>query len=249
MIIRCLRESELELLFYYSKLEAWFLEKIETESLFQAYPQDFFIAFKGQEKIGFIIAIKHSKKLGFISSFLVVKKFRSQGYGKKIFLHAIKHLEPAQIALDSLFGEERFYEQFAFKTYFEVCIYRYALDKSALNLLSFTAFQTQNTRLIDEQSEYLKILLSHKDVFSASISSNHKENAYLFSYKDGYKIEIQTGDIHKVLSLYIALTKDIKDGTHIYIKADVLSPLILSLTKILNMQIDHKYNRMYNKII
>ena len=251
MTIRTLKEEELSLLFHYSELENWILEEIETEALFYAHPQDFFIALEDEKVIGFVIAIKDSEKLGFISSLLVLKEFRAKGYGRTILQHALKHLEPLQIALDCVLGEEKFYEKFGFQPYFDVCIYKFVLGSMEIGSLSLEDFRIEENISHQHKKEYQKLLFEHEDVVVKTIVSNHEECAYgyIFSYLDGYKIEMHATNINELLALFCALTQKLEDGTNIYIKADMLSPILLSLTKILNMQVHHKYTRMYNKII
>lgn len=251
MQIRVLQESELELLFHYSSLEKWDMQELETKALFSVHQNDFFVAFLEEELLGFIVAIKYNEKLGFISSFLVLQKFRSLGYGKILFSHALKHLDGYQIALDSIIGQESFYRQFSFEEYFDVSIYAFEIGSMKLDFLSLDIYKTKDNILTKNARESQKRLFLQDEVLCKSILKDNEESsyAYMFPYLNAYKIEINSTDINETLALYIALTKNLQDGTTVYIKVDVLSPVLLSITKVLNMKLHYKYTRMYNKIL
>ena len=251
MQIRTLKKNELSLLFHYSKEEQWENEELHTKALFQAHPQDFFIAFKDSQLFGFVLAVKYSKEFGFISNLLVVKSFRSQGFGKKLFKFACEHLNGCQIALDSVKGKEQFYEQFGFTSYFDVSNYVFVkgavtLPKSTLSISSFEA-----ELALEAKDTYTKaMILSNKKSYKAikktgSISSF----GFSFEYRDGYKLHIESQDINETLTLFFALLESFENGINIYIQTSPLSPLQEAIAELLKMKSYDITLRMYNTIL
>jgi len=251
MKIQKLQEHELTLFFKYATLESWDTEEVHTIALYKTHPDDFFIAYKSEQLLGFIVAIKHSDEFGFISSFLVLKEFRSLGYGREIFNFALKHLKGRQIALDSVVDKTTLYERVGFKAYFDVITYSFKTGSVELpsseietvdfneNLALFTDKEYMNTILANDKVNY-------RAVKSASLISSY---AFTFEYRDGYKIHIESKDINEALTLFFSLTDELKKGTNIYLQASKLSPLLLAIVQALKMSETSKHIRMYNKCL
>ena len=250
MKIRTLKEKELKLFFKYANLEGWDMEEIHTLSLFQTHPDDFFIALEGEEVIGFIEAIKYSREFGFISSFLVLKEFRSLGYGKKIFEFALKHLQGCQVALNAIVGKEEIYKAAGFQSYFELYTYKYTIDKLSPSSNLHTIVIDENTPFITDDI-YLKSMLSKPEITSIGLKNEGRvsEYALMFVYKDGYKVLIYSQDLDSVKALFFSLTNRLKEGSTVYIQASKLTPVLLQFVKTLQMDETSKFIRMYNKII
>lgn len=251
MKIRTLNKNELILLFSYIELEGWDVEKLHISALYKTNPNDFFIALKDKKIVGFILAIKHNPDFGLISTFLVVKEFRSLGFGKAIFKHALQHLDGFQIALDSITGYEKFYEKFGFKKYFNVYTYKYITDTSKIKTSTIKTDDFNEKLSLIDKNKYQKFILKNQNVQYKEIKQKNQISsfAYAFQYIDGYKITLEAKNIDEAVSLFLALTKELTNGTNIYLEASVLSELLLNVTEALNMSIHSKFSRMYNKII
>ena len=245
MQIRILKKEELELLFLYSSQEGWNNEVELTTALQQTNPDDFFIAHLNGELLGFIVALKHSQELGFISSFLVLQEFRSLGYGKKLFSFALKHLGSRQIGLDSFHDKQDFYKRAGFKPYYEITLYKFTTGMVTLPTEKIKTIKS--VKNLHNKNEYIRIMLLDKRVSYEEI--NDKTFAFMFKYKDGYKINIESEDINDAIMLFFALTNKLALGTSIYIQTTPLLPLLEALIELLNMSKESKLVRMYNKII
>jgi len=251
MTIETMQEKELVLFFKYLAEEGWDIEKAHIIALYKVHPQDFFIAYNDELLLGFIVAIKHSNEFGFISSFLVLKKFRGKGFGKKIFNFALQHLESCQIALDSDTDKTQFYENVGFKSYFDVITYCYETGKIMLPSSSIETINFDEHLALLMDNSYISSIVSEDSVNYKAIknSSIISSCAFTFAYKDGYKIHIESCDINEAITLFFALTNEFKKGTKIYLQATKLSPLLLALTETLQMYPLLKSIRMYNKIL
>jgi len=250
MQIRTLQKNELALVFKHSALEGWSNESIHTTALYHAHEDDFFIAYKEEQLVGFIIAIKYSNKFGFISNLLVLRKFRKLGYGKKIFDYALKHLDGCQIALDSVVGKENLYKKHGFKSYFDVLTYKLtntsiSLAQTHFNIIDFD----KNLSLKGKDTYMSEMILSTHTIYKAI---KHKESissfALAFEYLNGYKLHIESEDINEALALFFALKNVHEKNMTIYLQTSPLSPMLEAIAEALKMQVASKFIRMYNFI-
>jgi len=246
-----LQKSELKLLYHYSKLEGWDSEEIHTVSLLKTQPDDFFIAYKDEQLIGFIVAIKHSNSFGFISTFLVLKEFRGLGYGKIIFQHALQHLDGCQIALESIIDKQFIYEKIGFVSYFYVVTYKFVKGSIIMKESATPIMDLEKKLSLDGQTPYMKDLLLSEGVNYKAIKKEAliSSFAYSFKYVDGYKVTIDSDDVNEAVVLFFALVENFENGTNIYLQATKLSPLLLALVEALKMSEYSKLVRMYNKVI
>ena len=251
MKIRKLQESELTLLFKYASLEGWDTEEAHTLALYGTHPDDFFIAYKQKQLLGFIVAIKYSDEFGFISSFLVLKEFRSLSYGKQILNFALKHLEGCQIALDSVVDKTTLYERVGFKAYFDVISYCFETGSVELPLSPIETINFDKNLALLADNSYISAMVANEEVNYRAVKDAKLVSscAFTFKYKDGYKIHIESQDINEALTLFFNLTDEFEKGTKIYLQASKLSPLLLAIVQALKMSETSKFIRMYNKIL
>lgn len=251
MQIRNLLQSELHLLHQYTLQEGWDNEELHVQALFHAYSKDFFIAYKDEKLIGFIVAIKYTNNFGFISDFLVLKEFRSQSYGKKIFLFALKHLEGCQIALDTTSSNSSLFQEHSFLSYYDVNLYIFVSGSVTLPKSPYSIVDFNKELSIKGQDKYMSQMLVNTSASYKAIQTakNISSFGFLFAYKDGYKIHIDSQDINEALSLFFALIEQLTRGTKIYMQITQLTPLLEALAELLKMHLHSKQVRMYNKVL
>ena len=246
--IRALQEKELPLLFTHTTDENWNNEELHTTALFHAHPNDFFIAYKNQQLIGFVLAIKHSNEFGFVSNFLVLREFRGLGFGTKIFAFALEHLKGCQIALDSVVAKESIYKKFGFKSYFNVITYKFVSGSVTLPQTNLTVIDFDKRLSLENCDAPIKeMILSDKTEYKAIKNQTKISSfAFSFSYSDGYKIHIESEEINEAITLFFALTQTLKNGTAIYLQASPLSPMLQAIVEALKMEVETTFIRMYN---
>ncbi len=244
---KLLKENDLDLFYVYAKKERWDIEDVHIRSLLKTHPRDFFIFYKDSQLIGYVVALKESGQFGFISSLLVLRKFRGLGYGAEIFSFALKHLQTRQIALDSVLGQEQFYEKFGFTSYFDVNTYVFKTGKVSLQKAYSLEVDTECS--LKEKSEYLKHLLVNKNVQCCATKENPDSFAFVFPYKNGYKVTIQTQDTNHGIFLFFALCKDYEKDTPIYLESSYKDTMLEALAEALGMSRVSHSTRMYNKIL
>ncbi len=243
--------SDLELFYTHATKETWDIEDAHIRALLQTHPDDFFIFYENKELIGYCVALKESDSFGFISSLLVLEQFRSLGYGKKIFTFALKYLGNRQIALDSVLGQESFYEQFGFSSYFDVNTYRFMTGSVTLPKTDYDIINFDVTLSLQGLDRYMQLMLQNSDMDYKAIKTNETITAFAFSfvYKDGYKITLHVDDINEALVLFLTLSNNYDKGTRIYMQSSKLTPMLEALADALHMQEVLKFTRMYNKIL
>lgn len=251
LTIKTLKQEQLELLFTYATLEGWNVEESHIRSQQKVYNKDFFIAYKGTQLVGFIIAIKHKDNFGFISTFIVLKKYRLKGYGRKILEHAIKHLDGCQIALNSVVNKESIYEKFGFKSYFSVNTYKFIVGSVTLKKSHIHTIDLDTKLSLKNQDRYMRYLLSDKGTVYKAIKAKNDISSFAFmtKYSDGYKIVIKSNNMDEIIVLFFKLIENLKEKTPIYLESTKLEPLTQTLVKLLKMRIYLSYTRMYNKIL
>ncbi|CAI6148258.1 MAG: hypothetical protein SPLUMA1_SPLUMAMAG1_00638 [uncultured Sulfurimonas sp.] len=73
--------------------------------------------------------------------------------------------------------------------------------------------------------------------------------AFLFAYKDGYKITIKTQDINHGVTLFFALCQNYESNTSIYMLSTLQEPILEALVQALSITKVSHQTRMYNKIL
>ena len=118
MIIRNMHFSDIEFAYQCTRGEGWVGETEDKfESLLSFNPGGCFVAEKDAQKIGICVATKYRTN-GFIGELVVVKEMRHQGYGSRLFEHAIKYLRSnciQNIYLDADLDAVSLYEKYGFR--------------------------------------------------------------------------------------------------------------------------------------
>ena len=251
MIIRNLTLAELPLLYKYTQKEGWDNEEIHSNALFKTHPNDFFIAYKNKQLIGFILAVKYSDDFGFISDFLVLQQFRSCGYGEKIFAYAMKHLKGCQVSLNSVHAHSKLYKKHNFLYYFDVIVYKFYTGSVTLEVPLHKAIDFDGKLSLKNQDDYMKEMFKDDKILYKAIKNQDKVSsfAFTFAHKDGYSMYLDSQDIDEALSLFFILIEKLPPNTNIYMQADKLSPVQEVVAERLKMSVDSKMYRMYNKML
>ncbi|MBL4730376.1 MAG: GNAT family N-acetyltransferase [Sulfurimonas sp.] len=260
--IKQLNNSQFSSLLDALRREDWYIEKVALESLFDIFSDDFFIAYKNNSIVGFIVALRYTEKFGFISNFVILKKFRSKGYGKILFEHALAHLNTRQIALDVDKKQENFYKKYDFKTYYINSYYKHFIkirikdstfkQTGITDKLQKKDIQAYTEKIISKKyAHYIQKVLDDKNTLFRALYKNKTLLAYAFctQYKDGYKCIVSASTYEEVSILYFHLCNAIKLNTHIYIEVTSLESNVLKLVDLLKMKEVSQRKRMYNKIL
>jgi len=228
--------------------EGWLVEELYLKFLYNEFQNDFFIASLKNEVVGFISAIKKKQDLGIISNFIIMKKFRSRGFGKQLFSHALQHLNNRQITLECTSKQESFYIPFGFSTYYDSIFYVYTTHTTFAKNKSVSSFFDKEK--ISLSKEIACIQEDVSTLFRAIYHTN-KLSSYgvCTPYNDGYKIIISSLSEEEALALFLALLNPLEIGTKIYIEVSPLELPQLNVVKVLKMTEFSRIHKMYNKVL
>ena len=95
--------------------EGWNPSSYDAEYYYKADPNGFFVGELNGQIIATISAVSYEKDIGHISYWIVKPEYRHNGYGKKMFTHALNYLEGANIGLDAELALIPFYKKMGFK--------------------------------------------------------------------------------------------------------------------------------------
>lgn len=259
MTIRVLKQNELSSFFSACEVEGWINDISHIKCLYKSYPNDFFIALNDKKIVGFVLAIKDNPEFGTISNLLVLKKFRSQGFGKELLNHALKHLDGCQIAINSLPGKERVYEAVGFKKYYETSIFSFNTGLTKLPNSYITVSDVSQSDLLEynkqhnslKKSSYISCLFNSKDNLYKAVYKDGNISSYgiRLKYNDGYKIVLASNEINEAVTLLFTLLDDLEDLTPIYMEISQIEQLLLAIADLLKMKKLSFTTKMYNKVL
>lgn len=242
--------------------EDWYVEKLHIESLYKEFHEDFFIAYRDNSLVGVISALRYTENFGFISNFVILKKFRFQGFGKQLFEHALKHLGSRQIALECKKNQEKMYRGYGFQTYYQVKYFK-SLRGSQIDDSMPTNIQTTNKHnahtlfaynkemISSKFAKYMNHIVKNPQTTFQAIYKDSMLHAYGLCtvYKDGYKLVIESKSMEEAHALFLKLIEKIEVSTPIYIEIADTEKHLLGLVDLLKMEEDSTLQRMYNKIL
>ena len=239
--------------------EGWSDNITHLKCLYKSYKDDFLVILNEDLIAGFVIALRESDEFGFISNLLILKSFRSQGFGKQLLDFALQHLANRQISLDCEKDKEYFYKKVGFKAYFKTSMYLFKsssfciknpnLDVSDVSLENILNYN-QNIKVLKNTS-YTSCLYNSKDTIYKAIYKQQKLSSYAIrlKHKDGYLLILSAEDIDEALVLFFKLCQDLEKPTNIYFEVSDIDPINISIAKQLKMQTLSSTTKMYNKIL
>ena len=258
-IIRELKQKELISFFKSCQEEGWDNDLSHINCLYKSYANDFFIALDGEKLVGFVLAIKESELFGTISNLLVLKKFRSKGYGKQLLDFALKHLDGCQIAIDSVKGKENIYASVGFKEYFQTSVFTFSTGLTSLPNSHITVSDVILADVLEynqkhnslKKPSYTSCLFKSQDSLYKAVYRDKYISSYAIrlNYKDGYKIVLSSNEINEAVTLLFALLDELNDLTPIYMEISQTEQLLLAIAELLKMKKISTTTKMYNKIL
>ena len=114
-VIRQMTKSDLDLAISWADSEGWNPGLHDRDAFFNTDPQGFFMGFLDGKPISCISAVSYGKDFGFIGFYIVHSKYRSKGYGIKIWNKAIDYLKTQNIGLDGVVAQQENYKKSGFK--------------------------------------------------------------------------------------------------------------------------------------
>lgn len=126
--------SEIKLMLSWARQEGW-NPGLNDPLLFQlADPKGFFIGYLEEEPIAAISNVKYSDNFSFLGLYIVHPGFRSQGFGFKIWQHALHYSGKASCGLDGVVAQQDNYKKSGFRLAYRNI--RYTLKANNLTVIN-----------------------------------------------------------------------------------------------------------------
>lgn len=250
--IRQLNKDELPLLINALEKESWHVEITHINCLYANFFKGFFVAYDDDIIVGFISAIKYSGNFGLISNFVVLKEFRSCGFGKKLFNHALSYLDGCQIVIESSIEDEYIYVKKGFKSYYDTTCYRFKITKQSDSTNNFDIKNTlEKKEISDEYSIYLNCVATDKETIVRAIYNDNNLSSYglCTQHGDGYKVVISSKDKDEALAIFFSLIKKFELSTKIYMEVTKLDTTLINIVNLFKMKEYSRKRKMYNKVL
>jgi ribosomal protein S18 acetylase RimI-like enzyme len=113
--IATMLRSELELAIDWAAREGWNPGLHDAECFHAADPHGFLIGLLNDEPVATISAVRYGDSFGFIGLYIVRPEYRGKGYGKQVWLAAMKYLEGRNIGLDGVVEQQDNYRRSGFR--------------------------------------------------------------------------------------------------------------------------------------
>jgi hypothetical protein len=114
--IRCLREDEIHIPMELAMEEGWNPGLEDGQAFFTADPTGFFAGEIDGKLINVISAVRYGDTFGFIGLYICKREFRTQGFGHRIWDHAMTYLGSRVIGLDAVNEQTASYAEHGFKS-------------------------------------------------------------------------------------------------------------------------------------
>lgn len=152
--------KEMEFFLTLAKEEGWNPGLNDDKVFFQTDPGGFFLGKLNHEIIGCISAVKYNETFGFIGFYIILPKYRGQGFGLQLWNHAIHYLGHRCIGLDGVPAQEKNYKKSHFIFYYNNLRFECKQPNTQVSTFS-SLFDIKKINLF----YYKKILEYDKQVF------------------------------------------------------------------------------------
>ncbi len=254
--IRNLHGDEVQQMVDQADTEGWNPGRSDAHAFYLADKNGFFAGFLGSEPVAYISAVNYNGAYGFVGLYIVREEFRGQGYGLKIWEHALKYLGNMICGLDGVPAQIQNYKRSGFAYgYRQMRLYAPAISlppdrhiyplaaKDIEKVQGYDASVFGTTRI-----SFLKAWLEMDNAaaFYAEANGHVKGYAVLRACTEGYKIGPLFADDPEVAEqLFLACHNKAAPGAPVFIDMSETNTTTHILAKRYNMQLVFETARMY----
>ena len=199
-IIRTMTQQELaDYPLTWAEAEGWRPGVHDVDYFYPTDPSGFFLGVLDDEPIAAISGVKYGNNFGFVGLYLVKSEYRGQGYGFKIWQHAIHSLAGRNMGLDGVIAQQANYQKSGFKIAhrnlrFETLgLGEKALDTDIIELNATHSFQVQQYDIPfypADRQDFIQRWLNQKQGRALGLIKNQVLTAYgvIRACHGGYRI-------------------------------------------------------------
>ncbi|APA89491.1 GNAT family N-acetyltransferase (plasmid) [Paraburkholderia sprentiae WSM5005] len=113
--VRNMSSSEVDLAIEWAAAEGWNPGLHDAQCFWNADPNGFFVGIWRGEPVACISAVAYDERFGFIGLYIVKPAFRSMGFGRRTWQHAMRYLADRTIGLDGVVAQQQNYQKSGFQ--------------------------------------------------------------------------------------------------------------------------------------
>lgn len=257
--IRRMNREDLSLALGWAANEGWNPGLHDTQCFYNTDPNGFFMGFLDDKPISSISAVKYDRNFGFLGLYIVKKGYRNQGFGWKIWNHAMEYLKDQNIGLDGVVTQQNNYKKSGFKLYYRNIRFQGKSKKYTFNSENIRncakihfedLLQYDNHLFPSSRSQFFKCWLNMPESKSLCSVINEKITGYgvIRICRTGYKIGPLFADNFNIAeNILLALNNSIEPEIPIYLDTPDINPDALKIASKYQMTPMFETARMYSK--
>ncbi len=177
--------------------EGWAPGLHDSKAFYAQDPHGFFIGSLDNKPIGCISNVCYDEHFAFLGFYIVEEQYRRQGYGLKLWQHAIAYAKDRSIGLDGVLQEQANYKKSGFTLHYRNI--RYSIQKKgmrssdvrSLHSVPFEVVCTYDARVFGiKRSQFLHEWMNMPNAEGVAVQQNSELKGYgiIRSCRDVYKI-------------------------------------------------------------
>lgn len=246
--------SDMRYLIDSAKREGWNPGVSDAAPYYLTDPNGFFIEILDNEPIGCISAVAYNDTYGFMGFYIVAPEFRHQGYGIKLWDHAIEYLGDRTIGLDGVVAQQNNYRKSGFQFYYNNIRFegkpkgRSNQELQPLDSIPFATLVDYDTKIFGlNRALFLQHWITMPHSYALAKTEGDKLTGYgvIRKSETGYKIGPLFADNTEIaLQIYLGLVDPFK-GDNIYLDVVQTNSNALNLALDLGLTKVFETARMY----
>lgn len=257
MLIRPMREQELETVLDWAAEEGWNPGLRDAACFHAADPGGFLLGVVDGEPVASIFAVQYGTTFGFIGGYLVRPAWRGRGHGMALWRAGMARLAGRNVGLDGVVAQQGNYAKSGFQLAHRNIRYeafgRPGVDNEAVSLASLPiedVHRYDRGCFPDERSRFLQCWITQPDGIAVGIPGAQGVAAYavLRPCRRGYKIGPLFADTAmQAETLFLNLLGQVTPGVPVYLDVPESNGAAMSLAARHQLRPCFETARMYTR--
>ena len=257
--IRNMNKEDIDFAIDLAADEGWNPGLYDADSFYAADPQGFLVGELDGKPIGTISVVKYGKTFGFLGFYIVIPKYRGQGYGLPLWEECMKRLGGRNIGLDGVIEQQDNYRKSGFKLAHRNVRYQGISEGKPVrdsSLVDLTKIDFERLEKYDrlffpaERNNFLKSWIKQSQSVALGTVENDKLTGYgvIRACRSGYKIGPLFADNPDLAeALFVSLKASVEPGQKIYLDTPEVNPKAIELAEKYNMKVVFETARIYTR--